>query len=464
MTSTDTVRDADHRAAPRVLRLRRPRRSSRASTCHPRRARSSPSSGRTARASPPWSVGCSASTTTSAARSSCSAAARHRSTTAPGSATSPSGTPCPASVRATVAEIVAVGRLPHHRWWRPVVRSTQDAAIIDRRPRRSSAWPTGAHADVATLSGGQQRRVLIARALASEPDVLLMDEPTAGVDTANQQVLAAVLARLADRGTTMVIVTHELGAARRHRHPDRRACTAAASPSTGRATSSPLAQASPRSSVDHHHEDDEPRAADRRCTASPSAGPLDPRGGARLMSELLSLDFMRQALIAAVLVGVAAPLVGVFLVQRRLSLIGDGMGHVALAGVAVGVLTGQAPVLTALVAAVAAAVAIELIRGRGRTSGDVALAVMFYGGIAAGVVLIIAKSPAQQPRQPHGIPLRRDHDREPARPLGLRRPRPGRAGHHLAAAPVAVRGRQRRGVRPGQRACRSPASTSRSPS
>ena len=65
------------------------------------------------------------------------------------------------------------------------------------------------------------------------------------------------------------------------------------------------------------------------------------------------------------LVGLAAPLVGVFLVQRRLSLIGDGMGHVALAGVAVGVLTGQAPVLTALVAAVAAAVAIELIRGRG---------------------------------------------------------------------------------------------------
>jgi zinc transport system permease protein len=114
------------------------------------------------------------------------------------------------------------------------------------------------------------------------------------------------------------------------------------------------------------------------------------------MTELLSLDFMRQALIAAVLVGLAAPVVGVFLVQRRLSLIGDGMGHVALAGVAVGVLTGRAPVVTALVAAVAAAVAIELIRASGRTSGDIALAVMFYGGIAAGVV-IIAKSPSGSP-------------------------------------------------------------------
>ena len=93
------------------------------------------------------------------------------------------------------------------------------------------------------------------------------------------------------------------------------------------------------------------------------------------MSDLLALDFMRQALLAALLAGFAAPLVGVFLVQRRMSLIGDGMGHVALAGVAVGVLTGQEPVLTALIAAVLAAVAIELIRASGRTSGDTALAV-----------------------------------------------------------------------------------------
>lgn len=110
------------------------------------------------------------------------------------------------------------------------------------------------------------------------------------------------------------------------------------------------------------------------------------------MSDLLALDFMRQALLAALLAGFAAPLVGVFLVQRRMSLIGDGMGHVALAGVAVGVLTGQEPVLTALIAAVLAAVAIELIRASGRTTGDTALAVMFYGGIALGVVLISRSS------------------------------------------------------------------------
>src|SRR5665647_3413446 len=57
------------------------------------------------------------------------------------------------------------------------------------------------------------------------------------------------------------------------------------------------------------------------------------------MPEILTYDFMQRALLAAFLVGLAAPMVGVFLVQRRLSLIGDGMGHVALAGVAVGVFT-----------------------------------------------------------------------------------------------------------------------------
>jgi zinc transport system permease protein len=103
---------------------------------------------------------------------------------------------------------------------------------------------------------------------------------------------------------------------------------------------------------------------------------------------ILHYEFMQRALLAAVLIGLSAPSVGVYLVQRRLSLIGDGLGHVALAGVAVGVLTSTSPIWAALVAAVGGAVAIEAIRSRGRTSGDVALAVLFYGGIAGGVVLI----------------------------------------------------------------------------
>jgi zinc transport system permease protein len=103
---------------------------------------------------------------------------------------------------------------------------------------------------------------------------------------------------------------------------------------------------------------------------------------------MLRYEFMQRAFMAAILVGLSAPTVGVHLVHRRLALIGDGLGHVALTGVAVAILTRATPVTIALISAVIGAVAIEVIRAKGRTSGDVALAILFYGGISAGVVLI----------------------------------------------------------------------------
>jgi zinc transport system permease protein len=71
-----------------------------------------------------------------------------------------------------------------------------------------------------------------------------------------------------------------------------------------------------------------------------------------------------------------------------LSLIGDGIGHVALTGVGVGLLLDRSPVITAVIVAAIGAVGVELVRERGRTSGDLALALLFYGGIAGGVVLV----------------------------------------------------------------------------
>ena len=103
---------------------------------------------------------------------------------------------------------------------------------------------------------------------------------------------------------------------------------------------------------------------------------------------MLENEFMRLALGAGAIVGVLAPAVGFFLVQRRQSLMGDGIGHVAFAGVAAGILLDVSPVLTALVAAVLGGLAIELLRSRGRTAGDQALAIVFYTGIALGVVLV----------------------------------------------------------------------------
>lgn len=116
------------------------------------------------------------------------------------------------AVKATAAEIVTMGRTVRTPWWAPWrIRSRTDRGLVAEALSVVGLGDLADH-DVATLSGGQQRRVLIARALASQPDVFLLDEPTAGVDRGHQQVLVAVLRRLVERGATLVIVTHELAA------------------------------------------------------------------------------------------------------------------------------------------------------------------------------------------------------------------------------------------------------------
>jgi zinc transport system permease protein len=103
---------------------------------------------------------------------------------------------------------------------------------------------------------------------------------------------------------------------------------------------------------------------------------------------MLELEFMRLALAVGAVVGVLAPTVGFFLVERRQSLMGDGIGHVAFAGVAAGTVLQIAPVPAALVAAIAGALTIEWLRTRGGAAADQALALVFYTGLALGVVLV----------------------------------------------------------------------------
>jgi zinc transport system ATP-binding protein len=115
------------------------------------------------------------------------------------------------AIPSTVEEVVSSGRLVHRRWFAragAADRSAISEAIeaVGLSDRRKSM--------VATLSGGQQRRVLIARALAGSPEVLIMDEPTAGVDAESQLALVQTLLSLVERGLTMIIVTHEIAALR----------------------------------------------------------------------------------------------------------------------------------------------------------------------------------------------------------------------------------------------------------
>lgn len=105
------------------------------------------------------------------------------------------------------------------------------------------------------------------------------------------------------------------------------------------------------------------------------------------MLEVLSMPFMQRALIAALLTGLLAPTIGTYIVQRRLSLLGDGLGHVAIAGVGLAFITAQAPVPVAVVVCVLGGLVVETLRQRGQATGDLGLAILFYGGIATGVLL-----------------------------------------------------------------------------
>ncbi|MDX2523821.1 metal ABC transporter ATP-binding protein [Streptomyces europaeiscabiei] len=119
----------------------------------------------------------------------------------------PQRTTAAGGVPATVTEIVASGRLSRTRLG--ILRRADHEAI--RRALDMVGMADRAKDSVNALSGGQHQRVLIARALASEPELLIMDEPMAGVDLASQEVLAATLREQVAKGTTVLLVLHELG-------------------------------------------------------------------------------------------------------------------------------------------------------------------------------------------------------------------------------------------------------------
>ena len=111
-------------------------------------------------------------------------------------------------VPASVWEVVAAGRLSHRRLFRPM-RRVDRVAITEAIDAVGLTDKAGD--GVSTLSGGQQQRALIARALAGSPELLVLDEPTAGVDFTSQRAFADALVSLATRGTTILLVAHELG-------------------------------------------------------------------------------------------------------------------------------------------------------------------------------------------------------------------------------------------------------------
>jgi len=106
------------------------------------------------------------------------------------------------------------------------------------------------------------------------------------------------------------------------------------------------------------------------------------------MLDIFTYSFMIKAFIAGIVIGTIAPLIGTFLVARRFSLIADTLGHISLAGIALGLLLHINPILTALVASIATAILVDKIRQNKHISGESALAMLLSGGLALAIVLI----------------------------------------------------------------------------
>ena len=172
----------------------------------------------------------------------------------------PQHTRAAAGVPATVQEVVMSGRLAHRRWIGRARAADHDAVLgavarvglVDRL-----------RSPVADLSGGQQQRVLIARALAGDADLLVMDEPTSGVDHEHQDSLAELLGGLVHDGASVLLVAHELG-------PMRDLIDRVVVLGDGRVVSSGDASAAVHEEHEHVHHHSEP----------PSPGPDVPPGGA----------------------------------------------------------------------------------------------------------------------------------------------------------------------------------------
>ncbi len=286
------------------------------------------------------------------------------------------------SFPATVWDVVAMGRFAHLHFWQPF--GQRDREVVGRALAMvKMSELAGRH--IAHLSGGQQQRAFVARAIAQEPKVLLLDEPTTGVDAATEEALRRIVRELVADGLPVLMATHDLDRVDdwfdRLLVIDRRV----------------LALGTPREVVDSgayaahprthpHARPPAPRSRAARRPRRPSGNP------AQMNLDILTMPFhyafMQRAFVAALAVGLLCSTMGTYVILRKLSFIGDGIAHASFAGIVIAYLRGANFYIGAGIVAVLTAVGIGFVHRRGRISLDTTIGVLFTGMFALGVYLM----------------------------------------------------------------------------
>ena len=213
------------------------------------------------------------------------------------------------------------------------------------------------HADalMGTLSGGQGQKALIARALLGSPQLLMLDEPSAGVDVGSQKEIYGLIKKLnIESGITIVSVEHNLGAAMTN-----------------------------STRIFHI-------AGGRGHMCSPACYTDEYLGGRGEAEGMLSFGFMQNALIVSVFISILCPCIGVFLVLRRYSMIGDTLAHSSLAGITLGLLLDKNPVLGAFIFTSFCGALIEFLRSYFKKYTDLILTIVL--SLSVGIAITVISS------------------------------------------------------------------------
>ncbi len=280
----------------------------------------------------------------------------------------------------TVKDVVMMGRYMHTGWLRKPKVKDEEAV---HKALKQLDIDNLANRSILELSGGQQQRVFLARAIAQEPHILLLDEPFTGVDAPTQEATMRLLEDLHQQNVTVMVSTHDLNMASQRFEKVlllNRRLIAYGAPDQ---VFSPALIKS---------------AFGERVMMLDGAMVVDECCPLKIFSlDIPMIDwlitpfqyaFMQRAFVAALIVGVLCAIIGCYVVLKSMAFLGDALAHAVLPGIAIAYLLGGNIILGALVAAIIVAVGIGLLTRQGTIREDTAIGILFSAALSLGIVLI----------------------------------------------------------------------------